>query len=350
MTKIKFLTSSPEQIAAWDAFVLNHPDSGPYHRWGWGGAIEQAYGHQSFNLAVVDSESENIQGILPLVLMKTPLLKPKLVSLPFCDYAGPLVLDCSAVALLVAEACRLAEKFKADLDLRLSTPLQNSDNGLCLHGEKVRLLLQLPGDSKKMFDFLKTKVRTKVRRASKAGCYVKLGGRELLVPFYRVFARNMHDLGSPVHSFAWFDRVFAAFGADIRLGVVYYNKKPICAGIILQHRNRVAIPWSSGLREYNRMKPNMLLYWTFLAYAADGKFDCFDFGRSDPGSGTYNFKTQWGARPQELFWYATAKQAGMRRSSKGRFHAREYAATAWSKLPAPAADWLGPRLRKYISL
>ena len=47
----------------------------------------------------------------------------------------------------------------------------------------------------------------------------------------------------------------------------------------------------------------MLLYWTFLAFAADNGYGQFDFGRSTPGEGTYRFKSQWGAEPHQLYWY-----------------------------------------------
>lgn len=343
---IKISSTSPENHRAWDEFVLSHPDSGPYHRWGWGAAINQAYAHKQYYLIAIDDLSGKIQGILPLILMKIPFLKQKLVSLPFCDYAGPLTRYLPVEEKLITKAFDLAKELDASLDLRLSTPLTHLQS-LNHHGQKQRLVLNLPSDAQTLFASFKTKRRTRIRRSQKTGCRVQFGGRELLVPFYRVFSRNMHDLGSPVHSFLWFDRLFAASGNDIRIGVVYMNKKPISVGILLQHRNTVTIPWSSTLREYNRIAPNMLLYWNFLAYAADNGYTSFDFGRSDPDSGTYRFKTQWEAQPQELYWYTPSIQTDTD-PSKSRI--REYAATTWSKLPAPAADWLGPRLRKYISL
>ena len=65
---VKISDTSADDRHLWDEFVLSHPDSGPYHRWGWGAAIEQAYGHKPYYLTVVDSLSGKIQGILPLSL------------------------------------------------------------------------------------------------------------------------------------------------------------------------------------------------------------------------------------------------------------------------------------------
>jgi lipid II:glycine glycyltransferase (peptidoglycan interpeptide bridge formation enzyme) len=39
----------------------------------------------------------------------------------------------------------------------------------------------------------------------------------------------------------------------------------------------------------------MLLYWTMIRDSIERGYKVFDFGRSTPNEGTYNFKKQWGA-------------------------------------------------------
>jgi lipid II:glycine glycyltransferase (peptidoglycan interpeptide bridge formation enzyme) len=140
----------------------------------------------------------------------------------------------------------------------------------------------------------------------------------------------------------------------VRVAVVYASDgKPAAAGIILLHPKTVANPWASSLSCYDRWKPNMLLYWTFLAFAADNGFNYFDFGRSTPGEGTWRFKEQWGAVSQPLFWYEmkeTGKNIHPPNNSMGSTRNRQSAAALWRKLPAVATNCLGPRIRKYISL
>jgi hypothetical protein len=106
------------------------------------------------------------------------------------------------------------------------------------------------------------------------------------------------------------------------------------------------------------MSPNMLLYWTFLTFAADHGYRQFDFGRSTPGEGTYRFKKQWGAEPQQLYWYENRVPAKAKRnqtSNKEGFSAivspgKKFAENVWQRLPRSGTDWLGPKIRKYISL
>ncbi len=131
---------------------------------------------------------------------------------------------------------------------------------------------------------------------------------------------------------------------------------PAAAGVVLIHPSTMSIPWASSLRRYNRLNPNMLLYWIFLSLAIDSGCRCFDFGRSTPGEGTYRFKEQWGARPRQLYWYdftgngkAVAATPDHEQPDDSRSH-RHRAADLWRRIPLTGANWAGPRIRKYISL
>ena len=70
----------------------------------------------------------------------------------------------------------------------------------------------------------------------------------------------------------------------------------------------------------------------------------FDFGRSTPDEGTFHFKKQWGAQPQELAWeYLGLSGALPDQSPKNpKFRA---AIALWQHLPVPVATatWTGHR-------
>lgn len=119
------------------------------------------------------------------------------------------------------------------------------------------------------------------------------------------------------------------------------------------HPTTVSIPWASSLRRYNRLNPNMLLYWTFLALAADGGHSRFDFGRSTVGEGTFRFKEQWGAKPAPLFWenLSAPEATGAPGTSGVLAHkGRRAAEMLWTYLPLGITTLLGPSLRRNISL
>lgn len=220
------------------------------------------------------------------------------------------------------------------------------------------MLLSLPETSKALMSSFKSKLRSQVRKPGREGLSAALGGLDLVDEFYPVFAENMRDLGSPVHSRKWIQSILQAYGSRARSGLVLMpDGSPAACGIILLHDRTVSIPWASSLRKFNKSSPNMLLYWTFLEYAADHGYAFFDFGRSTPGEGTYKFKEQWGAAPQPLHWVridsgtgGVEPIGGAGGGQKGQDKPRQMAETLIRSIPVPLATLLGSRVRKYISL
>ncbi len=344
--------------STWDAYISSNPDAGPYHFFGWKAAVERAYGHKAYYLLAEDS-SGTLVGILPLICFRMPWGRKTLISLPYCDYGGPLGNPSTQQALL--SKCKdLAQQLGASgIELRCSAknPIIESNKPFQVLFHKVRMLLTLPGSSEALWNGFKSKLRSQVRRPQKEGLEARLGGLELLDDFYHVFSLNMHALGSPVHAYNWFDVLLSIYREAAKVCVVYLKTgEPVAAGIILTLNKKVCIPWSSSLRTYNRLAPNMLLYWTFLSWATDNGYKEFDFGRSTPNEGTYRFKMQWGAIPKMLYWCRVASSANglpvfpERLKNSYRSRLRHVAEIVWSNTPSSVVNWIGPRIRKYISL
>ena len=350
MTEIRVRSADTSDSLAWDSYVLTRDDAGPYHLYAWRQAIEKAYGHRAVYLLAEDGK-HTVKGVFPLFMIKPPLSRGVLVSLPFCDYGGALASDADALAALHRSAYTHAQNLHAGLELRLRKPEPPLFNGFHVGAQfnKARMLLDLPSSSQELWGGFKSKLRSQIRRPQKDGFAFVLGSGELVDDFYSVFAVNMRDLGSPVHSREWIEAVVEAFGERSHVGIVRAGSKPVAGGIILELNGLVAIPWASALREYNRSSPNMLLYWGFLAYAADHGFTLFDFGRSTPDEGTYRFKEQWGAKPCALHWYTQDSSHPIKKIINAR-GIRPLIDKAWSCLPQGVTDVLGPLVRKYLPL
>ncbi|MBU4152324.1 MAG: FemAB family PEP-CTERM system-associated protein [Proteobacteria bacterium] len=338
----------------WDAFVESHQDASPYHLWAWKEAVEDAYSHKGYYFLA--EENGVINGIFPLIHMKVHFLSNQLVSLPFCDIGGCLANSPETEALLINEAMMIGTELKAStIDIRTKSSLvQSANRQTSVSCDKVSMFLELPMGSEILWGKFKSKLRSQIHRSSKNGLqFTWGGGQDAVNQFYDVFSSNMRELGSPVHSKWWIQAILNHYGDAARMGLIHKDGAAIGCGIILMTGKRISIPWASTLREYNSLSPNMLLYWSFLKYAADSGHERFDFGRSTPGEGTYKFKAQWGAEPQALYWHIvylngqSAKSASEASKSNGK---RERLASLWARLPLWAANFLGPCLRRYISL
>jgi FemAB-related protein (PEP-CTERM system-associated) len=346
-------------VSEYDQYVAGHPQATPYHSSAWLHAIQRAYGHTGWLITV--HHNGGLCGVLPLVEVKPPLGARRLVSLPFCDLGGVLADNADIREQLIAEASTLAKKNRIKiLEIRAggaALETEQAIEALPAH-TKVRMLCELPENSEVLFKSYKPKLRSQIRKAEKNGLRAELLSEgDAVNLFYDVFSQNMRRLGSPVHSLQWFKDLKAAYDDHMLIAIVFQDAKPVGAGIVLLGGKQACIPWASTLEEFNRLAPNMLLYWTLLSHVCDLGYILFDFGRSSPGEGTYRFKKQWGAQPHELIWseyhngaQKTASVDPNGTGASGLSRIRPLIEYIWRRLPLTMANWLGPKLRRYITL
>lgn len=338
---------SAEEFTRWNRYVESHVAATPYHLAGWCTAVQAAYRHEPVFL--VSETDGGIDGVLPLVFMRSPLGGSRICSLPFCDVGGCLADNDAIETKLIRSAIEMSRRTSAALHVRT----RSSDGATEVESDvgKVSMLLNLPGSSEALSKGFTSKLRSQIRKAQKNGLVFQISNsRDQLDSFYTVFSKNMRDLGSPVHSRGWFESVRSQLTDSLTIGVVRLEDQPVAAGIVMTAGKSAAIPWASALAEYNRLAPNMLLYWGLLKHCSDSGSSQFDFGRSTYGEGTYRFKKQWGARPVALAWRDFDHTGKSIQNDVLSSRSRALAAGVWRKLPLPVANVIGPRLRKHISL
>jgi FemAB-related protein (PEP-CTERM system-associated) len=348
----------------WDAYVRRHPEGGFCHLWSVAEAIRRAYGHRVIRLAVfrgtaggaANAEGDGRRlpsGVLTCVQIRHVIFGNRLVSLPFFDYGGVLSDDAAAHRALIEEARRIGSLLgAAHLEIRHRTPPRAGEMDGQLRFHKVRMVRPLPGSSTELMRSFKSKLRSQVTKAQREGLKLQVGGAELLDRFYGVFAVNMRDLGSPVHSKALIAAFLDAFPEAGRVFLVYREGRPLAGSVAFGFKETVVNPWASSLRAFSRLNPNMLLYWGMLQYACDHGYRAFDFGRSTPGEGTFRFKEQWGGQPEPSPWQFIAlnSRAASDGGSLAATPAFRLAGKVWQRLPVELTRLIGPPLRKYISL
>ena len=242
--------------------------------------------------------------------------------MPFCDGVGAIADDLKTEESLVRGAMNLADQIGAS-DIEVRTFAHRRGRSVfggslgeeafrqgCGHrlntgwslagraeGSKVRMVLDLPASEAQLMQSFKAKLRSQIRRPLKEGLVVRSGGVDLLDDFYRVFAENMRDLGSPVHSKAFIRQVAVNFDEAARVFVVFQNAEALAAGLTLRSGGVTYNPWASSLRRYGYLAPNMLLYWAMLEHACRGRCTAFDFGRSSVGEGALSVQGAVGRAP-----------------------------------------------------
>jgi serine/alanine adding enzyme len=268
-----------------------------------------------------------------LIRQKSVLFGDRLVSLPYANHGGPLADTPGDRIAPVRGGGANSERAR-----------RHPARGARPRGPRTRLAgahRQGADDAgaaryrEALDQALGAKLRSQCRRALKEGAEVAHGGAELIPEFYRVFAVNMRDLGTPVYPRRWFDVLARHFGEAMRLVVVRLEGRPAAGCVLLRWNGTMEIPWAASLREFNRYSVNMLLYREALGLAIRTGCRRFDFGRSTRDSGRTGSSSSGGRGIADL----VADQPGRPRHGPGqRPPARGLEATAAAPGERPRPD------------
>ena len=339
------IEASPIAPGAWDEYVARHELATAYHR-----AEAVSIGARAFRLRttyVTAYDGESIVGVLPLVEQSSRLFGRYLVSLPFVTYGGILADNAEVASALAARAAVEAQARNADhVELRHTVALP--DVRLAERLDKVSMMLRLPDSEQVLSKQLGAKLRSQIKRGEREKLELVWGGAELIPDFYRVFAPAMHALGTPVYPRKFFEVVYEALREDADILVVRMRGKPHAVAFLVKHGKTLEVPWAVASPEAKHASVNMRMYWELLARSMTKGADNFDFGRSTVDSGTYRFKAQWGAKPQQLHWHYWLP-AGVPVPKLNQSNPKyAQAAELWRRMPLWCANVLGPHIIRHL--
>jgi len=330
---------------SWDEFVAGAAGSSFCHLSGWRGILSDVLGTECLYRVLTDSAGE-WHGVLPLVRVKSRIFGHYLVSLPFLNAGGPLGSPAARRRLVddaVTEACRSRVEL---LELRSR---EAGDFDLSTSSRKITVVRPLPSNPDELFQSFPSKLRSQIRRPLKEGLTIRFG-LEQREPFYGVFAQTMRDLGTPVLPRAFFERAAATFPDLVTFGVVYRGDQPLAGGCGFVWREEFEMTWAGALRESRPIAANMLLYWSFMEEMIRRGIRTFNFGRCTPGGGTHHFKQQWGGADVPLPWchYSPGRENAPKAPPSPDDPAFSWGPRLWRHLPLSLANFLGPRVVRYL--
>jgi len=328
----------------WDAYIDSAAPERFYHRWVWRDVIEETFGHRPYYLTAVEDGA--IRGILPLVSIRSRLFGNSLISIPFFSYGGVVADTEPAPESLLARAAELGRELGArHIELRqgdqsaMSWPMSSS---------KVTMEIHLPATIDDYYNQLSPSRRKKIRYGLRRGLRSEWGGLEAVPIFYKIFATNMRNLGTPVYPIAFFENQMRRLREKIRILSLWDGAKPVAASFVTAHRDTLELPWAASLPDSRKKEAPMIMYWALIERAIEEGFRKVDLGRCSPGGGTYEFKRHWNPVERPLHWYywlAGSASIPQLRPDNPKFG---LASRVWKRLPLVVANGLGPRLVRSI--
>ena len=327
----------------WDNFVQASVDATFFHQAGWKEVIERAFGHKTFFL-YVENEG-NITGILPLVHINSLFFGNTLVSITPCVYGGIVAIDEQSYLELDKEACRLAEELGVDcLEMRNRVQKNPERPYKKLY---VSFRKELDADVEKNFLAIPRKQRAMVRKGIEAGLTSVIDSN--IDRIYRAYSESVRNLGTPVFSKKYFQTLKDVFASQCEVLTVEHNGQLIASVMSFYFKDEILPYYGGGTDLARELKGNDFMYWEVMRRAVEKGVKVFDYGRSKIGTGSYNFKKNWGFIPEPLFYeFYLVKSASMPDINPLNPKYRFFIA-AWKRLPLSVSQWVGPWLSKALS-
>lgn len=340
-----------EQPDRWNQFVTRH--SGPvFDLWEWGQLCEH-YGHETAYLGA--TESSELFGVIPLVYMKSQIFGDKLVSMPYSEY-GSIVLAAEAPTETTTHLLESVREMSDELKVEFVS-LRGRDLDTATTPEFTRkhrfVTFEIPledEDPDSAWSALDSSRRGHIRTARENDLTVRTATSfDDLRRYYDLYLDNMQQFGTPPHSFGFFERLWEDLGDTIDVDLVEYNGSLINGQIVLFSKD-TCFHWGSvSDHEYRDLQGGSLLLWNSIEQAALEGYSSYSLGRTREGTGVYSFKKSWGG---EKVWfddyhYFPNGTVTLPNPDDEKY---DYLSNAWQRLPKRATKWVGPSIRKNISL
>ncbi len=333
----------PADDGRWDAFVERCPNATFFHLAGWRRAIERVFRHRTHYL--VAERGGRIAGVLPLAEVRSRLFGHTLASLPFAVYGGPAALDVESEQALIDAAAQLADALGVDhLELRSTRVTRPAWPTQDLY---VTFRKDILPDPEANLAAVPRKQRAMVRKGIKSGLRSEIDGTT--ERFFALYADNMHRHGTPPFPRRWFDALAEAFGDRCEvLTVVDPVGRPVSGVVSFYFRDAVLPYYAGDTLAARESAANDFKYWELMRRACLRGIRTFDYGRSKRGTGSFDFKKNWGFEPTPLV-YEYKLRAGDAVPQRNPLNPKYRALVAlWRRLPVPVANALGPLLVKSL--
>jgi FemAB-related protein (PEP-CTERM system-associated) len=328
----------------WDRFVLRNPSGTFFHQMAWKRVLEKTLDHRA--QYVYAERGGEIVGVAPVFMVSNWMVGRCLISSPLASYGGICAQDAEAEQALLEFVKRQAQGQQVDyLELRNQTG--GTLPGFVANSRYSSFSMPLSKDPDAVLKGLPKDIRYMIRKAEKADLHVRRGP-ELLDEFYKLFAINMHRLGTPVFPRALFANLIEEFGKQIDVLIVYAGSEPVASAFSFLFRDTFHPYYIGGLPVARDLAANNFLWWELMKFAAQSGMNTFDFGRSKKGTGAYAFKKKWNPKITDLdyqVFLVKRKTAPNFSPANPKF---ELATRVWSRLPLWLTNKVGPQIVRLI--
>jgi hypothetical protein len=293
--------------AQWTEFLRSHPDANLYHTPAWRGIVTQVFAHTPMYLAA--ESAGKFSGILPLFLVKAPLLGSKLISLPYdIGSGGALASDPASERMLVERAIAIAREKRVNyLELRYGAPRDFLEQMGFVRTEPALISEMELGPEDQVWANVEKDHRKAVQKAAKRGIEVREAVTlEDFREFERVQLRVFRDFGTPPYGSNYFPTLWRNLlpAGQVKILLSYLDGGCVGGLVLFGWGTNMVSKFAACLPHAVPSRAYAALYWRAIQIGIQLGYKRLSWGTSSRDqTGLIEFKERWGAvtRPGVLY-------------------------------------------------
>jgi hypothetical protein len=342
-------TLNPLSDPRWEEFINRTPRASVFHTPGWLRALLQTYNYAPivFTNTPPDRPLEN--GTV-FAVVKSWLVGPRLISLPFSDYVDPLMnTDENLTELLngLQEDQRAGRWRKVELRppvTKCNPHWPPFHDGQSFVLQKVDLR---PGLDAVFSSFHRDSIRRKIRKAERSDVVEEVGRSDrLLRQFFALHVMTRKRQSLPPPPFAWFRNILTNLGENVKIRIALKDGGPIAAIMTLRFRETAVYKYGCTNKFFHNLGAMPLLLWNAMKEEYQSGAREFDLGRSDPeNEGLITFKQKLGAQPAAVAYKVFPEE---HRFDKAQDWRMVWAKKLFNLLPRKVFVFAGSRIYPHI--
>jgi FemAB-related protein (PEP-CTERM system-associated) len=132
------------------------------------------------------------------------------------------------------------------------------------------------------------------------------------------------------------------------LSVLDAEGRAVSSVLSFYFRDEVLPYYAGDLADARDLAANDFKYWELMRRACERGIRVFDYGRSKLGTGSYDFKKNWGFEPQALHYehcLFSRDTVPQNNPANPRYRA---AIDLWRRLPRGVVNAVGPTLARHL--
>lgn len=343
-------TLNPMFDPRWPDFLAGHPQASVFHSPEWLRALLDTYGYRPIVLTTTPPNSPLENGIV-FAVVKTWLIRQRLVSLPFSDHTDPLVDRKGSFAEILSELgeAERAGRWK-QIELR-PTNFSYRQYDWSPFRDKTQFVLQKvdlrPGLERVFSRFHDDSIRRKIRKAERNNVIEEVGRKEAqLQHFFALHTLTRRRKSLPPPPLRWFRNILSCLGDKAKIRVASKDGKPIAAILTLRFKETAVYKYGCTDSRFHNLGAMPYLLWRAMEDEFRSGATEFDLGRSEPeNSGLIRFKEKFGATRSTVAYKVYPQRS---QSVPGRDWPLVWSKRLFRLLPEKALVYAGARIYPHI--